>query len=125
MNCSLFSYWYLKFAEVNHRHCRNSMPKSLRCTFTIYLSFIPAVVLCCGGIEFFVYETGEVAHACGWLIVVIGSNNEKEWSRTFQYRCFSIMSAFLIKTMRAIVNLHLPDINRLLQERSQDFPNTD
>jgi len=65
--------------------------------------------------EFFVYETGETITAKQRPIVVITSNNEKELPDAFLRRCFFHYIKFPDEeTMRAIVDVHFPDLKRRL-----------
>ena len=65
--------------------------------------------------EFFVYETGETVKACSRPIVVITSNNEKELPDAFLRRCFFHYIRFPdADTMRAIIQVHFPDIKQRL-----------
>jgi MoxR-like ATPase len=63
--------------------------------------------------EFYVYETGETIRAVQRPIVLITSNNEKELPDAFLRRCFFHYIRFPdIETMRQIVNVHYPEIQR-------------
>ena len=65
--------------------------------------------------EFFVYETGETIKAEHRPIVIITSNNEKELPDAFLRRCFFHYIRFPDEaTMRAIVDVHFPDIKTTL-----------
>src|SRR5271169_4052784 len=65
--------------------------------------------------EFFVYETGETIKADRRPIVVITSNNEKELPDAFLRRCFFHYIRFPdADTMRAIVDVHFPGIQKRL-----------
>ena len=65
--------------------------------------------------EFFVYETGETVKAKHRPIIIITSNNEKELPDAFLRRCFFHFINFPDRdTMRAIVDVHYPDIARTL-----------
>ena len=65
--------------------------------------------------EFFVYETGETVKARRRPIVVITSNNEKELPDAFLRRCFFHYIRFPdADTMRAIIQVHFPDIKQRL-----------
>src|SRR5271163_4291181 len=68
--------------------------------------------------EFFVYETGETIKAEHRPIVIITSNNEKELPDAFLRRCFFHYIRFPDPdTMRAIVEVHFPDLkHELLHE---------
>jgi len=75
--------------------------------------------------EFFVYETGEVIKAKHRPIVIITSNNEKELPDAFLRRCFFHYIKFPdTDTMRAIVDVHFPDLKkRLINEALNVFYN--
>src|ERR1700680_1496622 len=63
------------------------------------------------GLEFYVYETGETIKALHRPIVLITSNNEKELPDAFLRRCFFHYIKFPdAETMRAIVDVHFPNI---------------
>jgi len=65
--------------------------------------------------EFFVYETRETVVAKHRPIVVITSNNEKELPDAFLRRCFFHYIRFPDReTMQRIVDVHYPDIQKLL-----------
>ncbi|MBK8971493.1 MAG: MoxR family ATPase [Hahellaceae bacterium] len=65
--------------------------------------------------EFFVYETQETIKAKNRPIVVITSNNEKELPDAFLRRCFFHYISFPDEaTMRAIIDVHFPDIQKSL-----------
>ncbi|WP_120078583.1 AAA family ATPase [Aurantiacibacter odishensis] len=65
--------------------------------------------------EFDVYETGERIAARERPIVVITSNNEKELPDAFLRRCFFHYIKFPDdETMRAIIDVHFPDIQKRL-----------
>ncbi|MBS0295744.1 MAG: MoxR family ATPase [Proteobacteria bacterium] len=65
--------------------------------------------------EFYVYETNETVSARVRPIVVITSNNEKELPDAFLRRCFFHYIRFPDEeTMRAIVEVHFPDIKQRL-----------
>ncbi|HEV2550275.1 MAG TPA: MoxR family ATPase [Stellaceae bacterium] len=65
--------------------------------------------------EFFVYETRETVVAKQRPIVVITSNNEKELPDAFLRRCFFHYIRFPDReTMQRIVDVHYPDIQKLL-----------
>lgn len=67
---------------------------------------------------FDVFETGERVEARHRPVVIITSNNEKELPDAFLRRCFFHYIRFPeIDTMRAIVDVHFPDIKpRLVRE---------
>jgi len=65
--------------------------------------------------EFYVYETREQVKAQQRPIVIITSNNEKDLPDAFLRRCFFHYIAFPDnETMQEIVNVHYPDIQRIL-----------
>jgi len=65
--------------------------------------------------EFHVYETGETVKARLRPIVIITSNNEKELPDAFLRRCFFHYIRFPeIDTMRAIVEVHFPNLKPAL-----------
>ena len=65
--------------------------------------------------EFHVYETGETVRADNRPIVIITSNNEKELPDAFLRRCFFHYIQFPDReTMAEIVDVHYPDIQKLL-----------
>lgn len=65
--------------------------------------------------EFHVYETGEMIRARQRPIILITSNNEKELPDAFLRRCFFHYIKFPDEeTMRAIVEVHYPDIKKRL-----------
>lgn len=65
--------------------------------------------------EFHVYETGETVKAENRPIVIITSNNEKELPDAFLRRCFFHFIKFPDeKTMKEIINVHYPDIDKKL-----------
>src|SRR3569833_1926517 len=73
--------------------------------------------------EFYVYETKETVSAKVRPIVIITSNNEKELPDAFLRRCFFHYIRFPDEeTMRAIVEVHFPDIKqRLVSEALKVF----
>ena len=73
--------------------------------------------------EFHVYETGERVQARHRPVVIITSNNEKELPDAFLRRCFFHYINFPDKdTMKAIVDVHFPDISaKLVSEAMQMF----
>src|SRR5215217_7520907 len=72
--------------------------------------------------EFHVYETGETIRAVDRPVVVITSNNEKELPDAFLRRCFFHYIAFPDRaTMERIVDVHFPDIQKLLVSRALDI----
>jgi MoxR-like ATPase len=72
--------------------------------------------------EFHVYETGETVRAVDRPIVVITSNNEKELPDAFLRRCFFHYIKFPDRdTMRAIVDVHFPGIQKLLVSKAMDI----
>jgi len=65
--------------------------------------------------EFYVYETREQVKAQQRPIVIITSNNEKDLPDAFLRRCFFHYIAFPDnETMQEIVNVHYPDIQKIL-----------
>ena len=65
--------------------------------------------------EFFVYETNETIKATKRPVVIITSNNEKELPDAFLRRCFFHYIQFPdIDTLKKIVNVHFPNIKKLL-----------
>jgi MoxR-like ATPase len=69
--------------------------------------------------EFFVYETGETVKAAKRPLVIITSNNEKELPDAFLRRCFFHFIKFPEPdTMREIVDVHFPDIQKTLVSRA-------
>lgn len=65
--------------------------------------------------EFHVYETKETISAKERPVVIITSNNEKELPDAFLRRCFFHYIKFPdTDTMRAIVDVHFPDIQKRL-----------
>jgi len=72
--------------------------------------------------EFHVYETGETVKAEERPIVVITSNNEKELPDAFLRRCFFHYIKFPDReTMLAIIDVHFPDIQKILVSRALDI----
>ncbi len=73
--------------------------------------------------EFHVYETKETIRATNRPIVVITSNNEKDLPDAFLRRCFFHYIKFPdMDTMRAIIDVHFPDVqNRLVKEAMDVF----
>jgi len=73
--------------------------------------------------EFHVYETGERVVAKQRPVVIITSNNEKELPDAFLRRCFFYYINFPDKdTMRAIVDVHYPQLNaKLVAEAMEIF----
>ena len=71
---------------------------------------------------FDVYETGENIAAKERPIVVITSNNEKELPDAFLRRCFFHYIKFPDRdTMQAIVDVHVPGIQKILVSRAMDI----
>ena len=65
--------------------------------------------------EFYVYETRELIRAKHRPLVFITSNNEKELPDAFLRRCFFHYIKFPdAQTMRAIINVHFPQIKETL-----------
>ena len=73
--------------------------------------------------EFHVYETGETIVAKNRPVIIITSNNEKELPDAFLRRCFFHFIKFPdIETMKDIVKVHYPDIQKkLVQEALEMF----
>ena len=72
--------------------------------------------------EFYVYETGEVIKAVNRPIIIITSNNEKELPDAFLRRCFFHYISFPDReTMKAIINVHYPDIKATLLKEAMDI----
>jgi MoxR-like ATPase len=73
--------------------------------------------------EFFVYETQQLIKAKQRPIVIITSNNEKELPDAFLRRCFFHYIQFPdAEEMRQIVDVHFPDIKKvLLNQALQSF----
>ncbi len=72
--------------------------------------------------EFFVYETQETIKAAERPIVIITSNNEKELPDAFLRRCFFHYIKFPDReTMQDIINVHFPDIQKILVSRAMDI----
>lgn len=72
--------------------------------------------------EFFVYETQETVKAAERPIVIITSNNEKELPDAFLRRCFFHYIKFPDReTMQDIINVHFPDIQKILVSRAMDI----
>lgn len=68
---------------------------------------------------FDVYETGQSVQARQRPIILITSNNEKELPDAFLRRCFFHYIAFPdTDTLRRIVDVHFPDIDRNLVSRA-------
>ena len=65
--------------------------------------------------EFFVYETRQLISAKNRPIIIITSNNEKELPDAFLRRCFFHYIRFPdTDTMNRIVNVHYPDVKKML-----------
>jgi len=72
--------------------------------------------------EFFVYETQETVKAVERPIVIITSNNEKELPDAFLRRCFFHYIKFPDRdTMQAIIDVHFPDIQKMLVKKAMDI----
>ncbi len=72
--------------------------------------------------EFHVYETGETVKAAERPVVIITSNNEKELPDAFLRRCFFHYIAFPDReTMMRIIDVHFPDIQKILVGRALDL----
>jgi len=76
--------------------------------------------------EFYVYETRELVKARHRPVVFITSNNEKELPDAFLRRCFFHYIKFPdADTMRAIVDVHFPDLKKdLLAQALKTFYDT-
>jgi MoxR-like ATPases len=71
---------------------------------------------------FDVYETRQTIEARHRPIIIITSNNEKELPDAFLRRCFFHFISFPDKdTMRAIVDVHFPDIKKKLLSDAMDL----
>jgi MoxR-like ATPase len=65
--------------------------------------------------EFFVYETRQLISAKNRPVIIITSNNEKELPDAFLRRCFFHYIRFPdADTMRKIVDVHYPDVKKML-----------
>ncbi|MEM7700610.1 MAG: MoxR family ATPase [Pseudomonadota bacterium] len=72
--------------------------------------------------SFDVYETQERVEAKERPIVVITSNNEKELPDAFLRRCFFHYIKFPDRdTMQAIIDVHFPDIQKVLVKKAMDI----
>ena len=72
--------------------------------------------------EFYVYETHETIKARERPIIIITSNNEKELTDAFLRRCFFHYIRFPDRdTMQAIINVHFPDIQKILVSKAMDI----
>ena len=72
--------------------------------------------------EFFVYETQQKVVAKQRPIVIITSNNEKELPDAFLRRCFFHYISFPeVEEMKAIVDVHFPNIKQNLLEQAMAF----
>jgi MoxR-like ATPase len=72
--------------------------------------------------EFFVYETQETIKAVERPIVIITSNNEKELPDAFLRRCFFHYIKFPDReTMQSIIDVHFPDIQKILVSKAMDI----
>ena len=72
--------------------------------------------------EFYVYETHETVKAKERPIIIITSNNEKELPDAFLRRCFFHYIRFPDReTMQAIINVHFPDIQKILVSKAMDI----
>jgi len=72
--------------------------------------------------EFYVYETKEEIVAKERPIVVITSNNEKELPDAFLRRCFFHYIKFPDRqTMQEIIDVHFPDIQKMLVSKAMDI----
>jgi MoxR-like ATPase len=72
--------------------------------------------------SFDVYETGEHIAAAERPIIIITSNNEKELPDAFLRRCFFHYIKFPDReTMKAIIDVHFPDIQKTLVGKAMDI----
>ena len=72
--------------------------------------------------EFYVYETKEEIKAKERPIVVITSNNEKELPDAFLRRClFHYIKFPERETMQEIIDVHFPDIQKMLVSKAMDI----
>ncbi|MGP1353333.1 MAG: AAA family ATPase [Parasphingopyxis sp.] len=72
--------------------------------------------------QFYVYETKEEIVAKERPIVVITSNNEKELPDAFLRRCFFHYIKFPDReTMQEIIDVHFPDIQKMLVSKAMDI----
>ena len=72
--------------------------------------------------EFFVYETGETIKAINRPVIIITSNNEKELPDAFLRRCFFHFISFPDRqTMKSIVDVHYPDIQKTLVDQALEI----
>ena len=72
--------------------------------------------------EFYVYETHETVKAKERPIIIITSNNEKDLPDAFLRRCFFHYIRFPDReTMQAIINVHFPDIQKILVSKAMDI----
>jgi MoxR-like ATPase len=72
--------------------------------------------------SFDVYETRERIEAQDRPIVIITSNNEKELPDAFLRRCFFHYIKFPDRgTMQAIIDVHFPDIKKMLVSKAMDI----
>lgn len=72
--------------------------------------------------EFYVHETQQTVRAKSRPLVVITSNNEKELPDAFLRRCFFHYIAFPDRdTMAAIVDVHYPDIKKMLLREAMEI----
>ena len=71
--------------------------------------------------EFYVHETQQTVKATNRPLVIITSNNEKELPDAFLRRCFFHYIAFPDRdTMAAIVDVHYPDIKKMLLREAME-----
>lgn len=72
--------------------------------------------------RFHVYETKEEIRAAERPIMVITSNNEKELPDAFLRRCFFHYIKFPERdTMQEIIDVHFPDIQKMLVSKAMDI----
>ena len=73
-------------------------------------------------IEFYVHETQQTVRATTRPLVIITSNNEKELPDAFLRRCFFHYIAFPDRdTMAEIVDVHYPDIKKMLLREAMEM----
>ncbi len=72
--------------------------------------------------EFYVHETQQTVRATTRPLVIITSNNEKELPDAFLRRCFFHYIAFPDRdTMAEIVDVHYPDIKKMLLREAMEM----
>jgi len=71
--------------------------------------------------EFYVYETRQTISAANRPVIIITSNNEKELPDAFLRRCFFHYIRFPDReTMQKIVDVHFPDLKKLLLKEAME-----